>query len=83
LVLASRIPLSSKVSRTAAIRYTSLSWWREASSGAGGSPSWKGDMLPPGKTCAEAKDDEVFTLRSSRMWFCGEINNTLGELSVN
>jgi hypothetical protein len=39
-------------------------------------------MLPPGKTCAEAKDDEVFTLRSSRIWFCGDINKTLEAQSV-
>jgi hypothetical protein len=36
------------------------------------SPSWKASRLPPGKTCAEAKDVDVRTRCRRRTWFSGE-----------
>lgn len=76
---ARRIPLSSKVSRTAASLYASPSWCRPGSSGPGARPSWKAETLPPGKTCAEGKDDEVFTRCRRRIWFVGEMSTTLSD----
>jgi hypothetical protein len=40
------------------------------------SPSWNSSRLPPGKTCAEANDDEVLTRCRSRTWFLGESRTT-------
>ena len=79
---ASRIPLSSKVSRIAASRYASLSSCRSGESGAGISPSCLAERVPPGKTCAEGKDDDACTRWSSRIWFVGDIRRTLASVNV-
>lgn len=82
LFFASRIPLSSKVSRIAASRYASPSSCRSGESGAGISPSCLAERVPPGKTCAEGKDEDVRTRWSSRIWFVGDIRSTLASISM-
>ena len=82
LFFASRIPLSSKVSRIAASRYASPSSCRSGESGAGISPSCLAERVPPGKTCAEGKDEDVCTRWSSRIWFVGDIRRTLASISM-
>lgn len=59
--LASRMPDSSNVSRSAARRYGKESAWYSGESRGGRAASWKAERLPPGKTCAEGNDEEVCT----------------------
>lgn len=56
---ASRIPLSSNVSRIAAARNSALSPWASGSSSSTWLLSWKAERLPPGKTWAEGKTLDV------------------------
>jgi hypothetical protein len=79
LFFARRIPLSSNVSRMAAMRYTRLSTCRSAWSGSGTTPSWAADTLPPGKTWAEGKEEDVCTRWRRRTWLRGEMRITLEE----
>ena len=74
--LASRMPVSSNVSLMAPMRYAGPSWCLAGESTAGMSPSWNASRLPPGKTCAEAKDVEVLTRWRRRTWFWGETRTT-------
>jgi hypothetical protein len=77
LLLASRIPHSSNVSRIAARRYAGPSWCRPGSSVAGIAPSCVLERAPPGKTCAEAKLDAFLTRWRRRIWLVGEMRRTL------
>lgn len=45
------------------------------------SPSW-GERFPPGKTCAEANEEDVWTRWRRRMQFVEDIRRMLGARSV-
>src|SRR3954452_25567314 len=64
------LPLSSNSSLIAPVRYARLSLWRSTPEG-GIVPS-AGERLPPGKTWAEGKVEEVRTRWMRRIWFEGE-----------
>lgn len=46
-------------------------------------PSWEAERFPPGKTCAEGKEDEVRTRWRRRIWLEGEMRRMLGNMSVD
>lgn len=75
--LASRIPLSSKHSRIAPILYAGPSTCRLGSFGVGISPSCDVDRFPPGKTCAEGNEEEVWTRCKRRISLEGDIRRML------
>ena len=74
---ASKIPLSSNVSLTAASRYASPSAWRAGECTSGIGPSWKLERFPPGKTCAEGNEVDVRTLCRRSTLFVGERRSML------
>lgn len=65
----------------AASRYAGPSTCIAGVSGVGSGPSWKEDRLPPGKTCAEANDDDVCTLWRSSTSLVGESRRMLACVS--
>jgi hypothetical protein len=80
---ARRMPLSSNSSLIAPVRYARLSLCRSTPEG-GILPS-AGDRLPPGKTWADGKADEVRTRWMRRIWFEGEMRIMLegdGKVSI-
>lgn len=74
---ASRIPLSSNVSRIAPILYAGPSTCLASSFGPGISPSCDAERFPPGNTCAEGKALDVRTRWRRRIWFEGDIRRIL------
>jgi hypothetical protein len=51
--------------------------WREGELGSGMAPSWEAERLPPGKTWAEGKEEEVLTRWRRRIWLSGEMRRML------
>lgn len=76
-VRASRIPLSSKHSRIAPMRYAGPSLCRSGCEASGMLPSCLGERFPPGNTCAEANAEDVRTRWSSRISLLGEMRRML------
>jgi hypothetical protein len=66
----------------AASLYTGPSLCRVGSLTSGIWPSWAGEMLPPGNTCADAKEVEVFTRWRRRISFVGEKRRMLFDLAL-
>jgi hypothetical protein len=78
--LASRIPLSSKHSLIAPSLYAGPSMCRLGSFGSGISPSCDTERFPPGKTCAEGKEEDVWTRCRRRISLEGDIRRILGDV---
>ena len=76
-IFASNIPLSSKHSLIAPTLYAFPSLCLNSSFGSGISPSCEALKFPPGKTCADGKEEEVRTRCRRRISFVGEMRRIL------